>query len=332
MYIEYMYLLYIRGIIMNLISFFKLVEIQTKVASMIPFMLGTSYVLYRFGSFNIINFLLMLISLLSFDMTTTALNNYFDYKRAIKKHGFGYESHNAIVSHNLKEGTVVAVIVFMLILAVTAGIMLYLNTGFVVLLLGAISFAIGILYSFGPIPISRTPFGEIFSGFTMGFVITFLAVYIHIRDFGFIMTTYFGGYLNISLNLPELLYIILISVLPICGIANIMLANNICDIEDDIANRRYTLPVYVGRENALKLFKAIYYIGYSAVVIALFLKILPILSVAALATLIIVNKNIKEFYKLQTKKDTFILAVKNFAVSNLALIFTIALSAVFKSL
>ena len=108
---------------MNIMSFLKLVEIQTKVASMIPFLLGTTYVLYRFDNFNTINFILMFISLLSFDMTTTALNNYIDYKKAIKKHGFGYESHNAIVSYNLKEKAVVAVILTMIAIAVVAGIM-----------------------------------------------------------------------------------------------------------------------------------------------------------------------------------------------------------------
>ena len=316
---------------MNIMSFLKLVEIQTKVASMIPFLLGTTYVLYRFDNFNTINFILMFISLLSFDMTTTALNNYIDYKKAIKKHGFGYESHNAIVSYNLKEKAVVAVILTMIAIAVVAGIMLYVNTGFIVLLLGAISFGIGILYSFGPIPISRTPFGEFFSGFTMGFVITFLAAYIHLKDLGFIAYFYQSGVLNISLNLPELLQISLISVMPICGIANIMLANNICDIEDDVANRRYTLPVYIGREKALLLFKFIYYIGYLAVVIALFLGIVPILSVLVLPTLIIVNKNIKAFYKLQTKEKTFIMAVKNFVISNIALVITIALGIIFKN-
>lgn len=317
---------------MSIISFLKLVEIQTKVASMIPFLLGTTYVLYRFKEFNTLNFVLMLISLLSFDMTTTALNNYIDYKKAIKKHGFGYESHNAIVKYNLKEGTVVAVISTMIAIAVTAGIMLYLNTGFVVLLLGAISFGIGILYSFGPIPISRTPFGEFFSGFTMGFVITFLAAYIHLKDLGFIAFFYQGGMLSVSLNLQELLQIMLISVLPICGIANIMLANNICDIEDDIANKRYTLPVYVGREKALLLFKVIYYIGYLAVIIALILRIVPLLSVLVLLTIIIVNKNIKEFNKLQTKEKTFALAVKNFIISNIALVFTIILGIILKNL
>jgi len=317
---------------MNLVSFLKLVEIQTKVASMIPFMLGTAYALYRFEGFHIANFALMLISLLSFDMTTTALNNYIDYKKAIKKYGFGYESHNAIVKYKLKESVVTTTIVLMLVTAIAAGILLYMNTGFVVLLLGAISFAIGILYSFGPIPISRTPFGELFSGFTMGFVITFLAVYIHVGNLGFIIFSYGSGLFNISLNASELLYMAIISVMPICGIANIMLANNICDIEDDIANRRYTLPVYVGRENALKLFTAVYYIGYAAVIIALVLRILPLLSIAVLTTLFVVHKNIKAFYKLQTKKDTFILAVKNFVISNAALVATVFIAVIFNRL
>jgi 1,4-dihydroxy-2-naphthoate octaprenyltransferase len=60
----------------------KLVEIQTKVASMVPFALGTVWTLYRYGEFNFLNFLLMLVSLLCFDMATTAINNYMDYKKS----------------------------------------------------------------------------------------------------------------------------------------------------------------------------------------------------------------------------------------------------------
>ena len=39
------------------------------------------------------------------------------------------------------------------------------------------------------------------------------------------------------------------------GIANIMLANNICDVEEDIINNRFTLPYYLGKKNAFNLFK-----------------------------------------------------------------------------
>ena len=163
---------------MSLQSFLKLVEIQTKVASVIPFVLGTLYSIYRFGVFNPRNFMIMFISLIFFDMATTAINNFYDYKNANKTKGFNYESHNAIVKYNLKESTVKITIAILLIVASVFGFMLFLFTSPVILMLGALSFAIGILYSFGPVPISRTPFGEIFPGY-LGIVIVFISIYVH---------------------------------------------------------------------------------------------------------------------------------------------------------
>ncbi|HOA79722.1 MAG TPA: UbiA family prenyltransferase, partial [Defluviitaleaceae bacterium] len=175
---------------MRIKSFFKLVEIQTKLASVIPFLLGSVYALYRFNEFNIINFILMLISLINVDMMTTAINNYIDYKKANKTYGYNYEKHNAIVRYKLKESTVILTIITLFIIASISGFILFLRTDIVVLILGVISFIVGICYSFGPVPISRTPSGEIFSGFFMGFVITFIAAYVHIFDKGLISISY----------------------------------------------------------------------------------------------------------------------------------------------
>lgn len=313
-------------------SFLKLVEIQTKAASQIPFFLGTFYALYRFEGFNVLNFVLMFLSLLTFDMMTTALNNYVDYKKAIKTQGYGYESHNAIVRDNLSEGSVIGVIVLLFIIAAAAGIALFLNTGLVVLLLGALSFGIGILYSFGPVPISRTPLGELFSGVTMGLVITLLSVYIHVTELGILNISIIASRLNIDMELIELIFIVLVSVPAIAGIANIMLANNICDIADDLENRRYTLPIYIGKETSLKLFALLYYIGFSAIAAAVALGAAPIISVLALLTFFPVRKHIKLFEKVQTKKDTFVLAVKNFALMNAAFAISIGLGALIRRL
>lgn len=302
---------------MNIVSFFKLVEIQTKVASVIPFLLGTFYTLYRYDNFNIKNAIIMFASMIIFDMTTTAINNYMDYAKAVKKEGYGYETHNAIVKYNLNPILVKLTIYIMLSLATFLGLLLVKNTNIIVLLVGAVSFVIGITYSFGPIPISRTPFGEILSGLAMGFIITFLAIYIHIFDLK-ILSISFSNLNNVSINLNivELIYIFIISLPLIMGIANIMLANNICDMEDDIVNKRYTLPIYIGKENALKVFKWIYYIGFIAIVAGVLLRILPIVSIVTLLALKIVQKNINKFNKIQTKKDTFILAVKNCVIMN----------------
>jgi 1,4-dihydroxy-2-naphthoate octaprenyltransferase len=301
---------------MSIASFLKLVEIQTKVASVIPFALGTLYSIYHFGRFSPSNFVIMFISLISVDMATTAINNYYDYRKAEKTHGYNYESHNAIVSCNLKESTVILTISILLIIAAAFGFILFLDTTPVILLLGALSFAIGILYSFGPVPISRTPLGEILSGLFMGFIIVLISIYVHVYDMGIIDLSYSRGILGISFNLVELLYIFLLSIPTVNGIANIMLANNICDMEDDIENRRYTLPIYIGKERALSVFKALYYICYADLLLLLLLGITPAAAVIALFTFIPVSRNIRSFYEKQTKKDTFGLAVKNFLIIN----------------
>ncbi len=313
---------------MSIISFLKLIEIQTKVASVIPFSLGTVYALYRFKQFNFNNFLLMFISLIVFDMTTTAINNYYDYKRAIKKHGYGYESHNAIVSYNIKESTVRFTILVLLLIAVVSGILLFINTSVVVLLIGMLSFAIGILYSFGPVPISRTPLGEIFSGLTMGFIITLLSVYIHVVDLNIISVLFNDGLVGIQLNLKEFVFIFLVSIPPVMGIANIMLSNNICDIEEDKENNRFTLPIYIGKGNALKVFKAAYYFVYIDIVILLLLGVVPAISVISLLTLIPVYKHIKIFDAKQSKAETFVLAVKNFVLINIVYVLLIGINVI----
>lgn len=261
-------------------------------------------------------------------MATTAINNYFDFKRATRTYGFNYESHNAIVSNRLKEGTVKATIGALLFVASVVGFLLFLNTSIIILGLGAISFAIGVLYSYGPLPISRTPLGELLSGFFMGFIILFISVYIHIYDQNFINIMYLQGTLRIDLSVIELIYIFMLSVPIMMGIANIMLANNICDIEDDIENRRYTMPVYVGRSRALFVFKALYYIGYIDLIILLILKVVPLVSVVALLTFIPVSKNIKVFYKKQLKSETFSLSVKNFLMQGIAIAVTIGIGLV----
>lgn len=313
---------------MAITQFLKLVEIQTKVASIIPLLLGTMYAVYRFQVFEPWHFVLMLISLLSFDMTTTAINNYYDYKKATRKHGYGYENHNAIVKYNLNPAAVLALIIFMFVIAVAAGIMLFLQTGWLLLLLGALSFAVGILYSFGPIPISRMPLGEIFSGLFMGFVIIFVSAYVHAGD-RLASLTLEGGTVTLQVHLLETALVFLISIPAILGIANIMLANNICDMEEDIENKRYTLPVYIGEGSALILFKLLYYAAYVDLIVLAILGIHPLILLLVLLTGVPVSKNIKTFTAQPTKQFTFGLSVQNFLLTNTARIVALGIAIVF---
>ncbi len=309
---------------MSLVAFAHLVEIQTKLASVIPFALGSLYALYRYHSFRLDNFLIMFLSLISFDMATTAINNYIDYTKAHES-SRDFKSKNAMGRYGLKPSTVRAVIFTLLTVAVTLGIILTLKTSLVVLAVGALSFAVGIFYTFGPIPISRMPLGEAFSGLFMGFVIPFLAIYIHIYDQGMIAWSLHNGVFSVSINLVELALIFLLSIPAVGGIANIMLANNICDVDEDIVNHRFTLPYYIGRPNALFLFQALYYIGYLDLIALVVMGIAPWTSLLVLLTFVPVWKNINLFRQRPVKGETFALSVKNFALINLAQVAAVGL-------
>jgi 1,4-dihydroxy-2-naphthoate octaprenyltransferase len=310
---------------MTIQNFLKLVEIQTKLASMIPFLTGTIFSIYRYDSFKGINFFLMLISLLTFDMTTTAVNNYMDYRNAKKKKGYGYEIHNSIVKNNLTERSVKAVIFTLLTIAVAAGIILVLNTSILVLLIGIPSFCIGILYTWGPVPINRTPFGEIFSGFLMGFVIIFVSVFIHMDINNFLKLSFDGLYYALRFDIFEIIAVFIVSMPCTLSISNIMLANNICDMEDDKENERHTLPQYIGREHSLRLFSTLYFISYASIILSVILKTVPLVSLLSVLTVFPLSVNLKLFYHKQTKKDTFSLSIKNFMLICVSYLLTIVI-------
>ncbi|MMZ63783.1 1,4-dihydroxy-2-naphthoate octaprenyltransferase [compost metagenome] len=161
----------------------------------------------------------------------------------------------------------------------------------------------------------------------MGFVIMFTSAYIHVED-KLASLTLQGGTVFLEVQLAEVVLIFLVSIPAILGISNIMLANNICDIEEDLENKRYTLPVYIGRPNALVLFKLLYYAAYLDLIVLLFMKVNPILLLLVLLTIIPVGKNIQRFTEQPTKQFTFTLAVKNFILTNVVRIVVLVIAAV----
>lgn len=290
-------------------------------ASVTPLLLGTAFALYRYEAFDPVIFILMLLSLLAFDMATTTINNYIDFK---------HEPGNAIIVHAIKIRTVVIIISILVFIAVSSGILLTLKTDIVVLIIGAVSFCVGILYTYGPIPISRMPLGEIVSGTFMGFVIIFLSVYIQVFDTGMLSVNFHSNILSIDMNILEIFIVFMFSIPAAACIANIMLANNICDLEEDITKKRFTLTYYIGKKNALVLFKSLCYISYIDILLLSVLGITPIWNILVLLTFFIVKKNIAVFTDNPIKSKNFVISIKNFAIINIPQIFIIGIAALLK--
>lgn len=93
---------------MSIRSFLKLVEIQTKIASIFPFFIGILFVLYRYEALHWKNTLIFFASMLIFDLTTTAINNYMDYRKANSDEY--RKEKNVIGQEGIKESTVIATI------------------------------------------------------------------------------------------------------------------------------------------------------------------------------------------------------------------------------
>ncbi|MDR1689308.1 MAG: UbiA family prenyltransferase [Clostridiales bacterium] len=282
-------------------NFLSYVEITTKIASVFPFLIGTGYVLYRYGEINTQTTLLFFAAMILFDLTATAINNHIGHRQT------GRTPHYS-------NRVSVAIILFMGILGAFLGIMLVSATSTTVLFIGIICFAVGITYSAGPLPIARTPFGEVFSGIVQGVLIPLIVVEIN-RPI-FILNFFYPAFENISvqINWVEALYLG-ITVMPVVlCISGIMLANNICDLQEDISVQRYTLPFYIGKERALAVYRLIYAAVYVFVAAAAIAGAVPVFALLTLLTAVKVIKNVKDFVRLQDKRQTFFTSILNFLV------------------
>lgn len=295
-------------------SFFDLVEIRTKLASVFPFMIAVLFTNTYFHSFHWGKTLFFFFGMLAFDMATTAINNYMDFRKARSKE-YKYQE-NVIGKEQLSERTVVLIIFGLIGFSAIVGITLAIQTGWLLLLMGCACCFIGVFYTFGPIPLSRMPLGEVFSGVTMGLGIFAITIYLNTYDKKLFFMELDLKHFAITGSTTAALAVVWASIPLIATIANIMLANNLCDLEQDIENHRYTLPFYLGKKNAVILFNLLMYSSYAAIVIGLIAGIYrwPILLI--FLSLIKVFPQTKAFTAEQIKRKTFVMSIKNLVAFN----------------
>ncbi len=282
------------------VKFLDYIEIKTKITSLFAFLITIAFLLYGNYQINWKLTSIFFIAMFVFDLTTTAINNYIDTKTNTQTLQF-------------KRNTALMIIYVMFGISASFGLYLAYLTDAVVLLVGAVCFLCGIFYTYGPVPLSRQPLGEVFSGIFYGLMIPFLMMYINMPEGTLVDLKVSIETISFNIKVFPLISLLLLSVIPVCVTANIMLANNICDVEKDVLVKRYTLPYYLG-DKSLKLFAALYYLTYIALILMVILKILSPVCLAALISIIPVKKNIDQFKKVQDKSTTFMSAIKNYII------------------
>lgn len=301
---------------MSLKVFLEIVEIKTKIASFFPFVIGVLFSLTFFKEFHPGNTLLFFVGMLVFDMTTTAINNYMDFKKAKSKE-YKYQE-NVIGREGVRPALVRNLIFAMLLFTLAIGIWLTVRSGWLLLVLGAICCFIGVFYTFGPIPLSRMPLGEVFSGVTMGLGIFAMVVYINTlsRKVFYLDLDLRSGTFALTGNLWLVAALVLASLPLIFTIADIMLANNLRDLETDIKNHRYTLVYYIGREQGIKLFSWLMYGSYAAVLLGQLCGVFEWPILVIVLTIPRIRQNLQEHKKELPAPHSFVYSLKNMVLFN----------------
>jgi len=294
---------------MTVSIFLELVEIKAKIASIWPFLLGMIFVQANFQHVNWGVSVLFFIAMLLFNMAVDINDNYQDYTKAGNEAAEWKKHTNIIGVNHLAVNRILILMASMAAVAGLIGIYLVWLTGWPLLAMGIFCFLVGYLYAGGPRPLSGTPTGEFFAGFTMGYMIMLITVYLNLYQ-----TTVLTGGL--------LLRILLASGVAVMAIAALLLANNICDAAEDLSLNRRTIVYYLGKQRSLWLFASFYVVGYLSLIGSVAIGDLPKWSLLALISIPLIYRNVRGLFRVQVKKGTFILAVRS--LGTLALVTVLA--------
>lgn len=218
---------------------FQLAGPHTWVAAVTPILLAYTYTGITYsGNINFFLALILLIISVAMQSAVNVLNDYFDFKKGTDSlENSSEDAFDAVlVYHNINPKTVLIFAIALLVVAGALGIYLVIITGWPLLVIGILGALAVVLYSAGRTPISYLPIGEFVSGIVMGGLITLASCYV------------LSGILDLR--------VLLISLPCIVGIGMILFTNNTCDIEKDILAHRKTLSVVLGRQTAMRTYRA----------------------------------------------------------------------------
>jgi 1,4-dihydroxy-2-naphthoate octaprenyltransferase len=240
-------------------------RVRTLPAAIAPVLVGTAAAVEWTGSLPRIGaFVAALAGSIFIQIGTNLANDYSDAKRgadtADRLGPVRVTSAGLVTPQRVLVATWVAFAV-----AVACGIYLAAVAGIVILLVGAVSIAAGILYTGGPRPYGYAGLGELFVFLFFGLVAVNGSYYVQVEQLDALP-------LGLSIAVGFLATAILV-------------VNNVRDLETDRRAGKMTLAVRMGRQNAVGLYRVLVLGAYVVLPIALVAgdaSLLPLIAIASL--------------------------------------------------
>lgn len=259
---------------------------RTLAAALGPTILGASFSYYAFGAARgtglaIFHTVLIFLAVVTAQIVANLWNEYKDFKSGLDA-GQKVGNAGSITRGAITPELIVTMIKILMVVPIIIGAYLSATITWYYVPAGFICILISFLYSGGPKPISRTPFGEISSGIAMGLSIVLITGYAWTRE------------LSLALLIPAIPSTLLVG--------SIMLTNNIRDIRNDESHGRRTLPIVLGRERALSLMSIMYIFNFIWIVAWIIVGHMTWFSLLAFFAIPLAFKTV---HTLSTKTDEF---------------------------
>lgn len=243
---------------------------RTLAAAFSPVFIGATFSYYAFGAAHgtglaLFHSLLIFLAVVCAQIVANMWNEYCDFKSGLD-HGQKIGNAGSVTRGAISMSLLLNLIKGFTVIPLLIGIYLSATITWWYIPAGLLCILISFLYSGGPKPISRTPFGEITSGLAMGLAIVLITSYAWTRE------------LSWALWIPAIPSIYLVGA--------IMLTNNIRDYENDKSHGRRTLPIVLGRDRALNVMSTGYFFIYIWLFAWIYQGNIPVTSLLALLSAI----------------------------------------------
>ncbi|MDR0922018.1 MAG: prenyltransferase [Lactobacillales bacterium] len=275
-------------------------------------LLGMGYAKCATGVFFDWRILLFLVTLLLIFEAVNIHNNLMDYLHA--KDETYKKQTNVIGVEKLSVKMVKRLVVLFLGVSFVTGAWLVAVTDGWIFAMGALGYIVGFWYSGSKRPINSLPIAETLPSAMSGIMIPLISAHIVSIDVVPMSWSFVGH---------GLLAFLPIFLLVFSG----LLANNTCDLEEDIKNGRRTLVYFIGKKASVRLFIGTNLLIYVAVLLGVAFGASPFISVLTLAFVPIVVKLLKPYVAQQNKKITFPLVNKSLGLTSMVYSATYVLGA-----